>query len=149
MLFSYEVDYFLAGPKDKVSSLLISTPGHIALLMPGTYERQHVHMKGRQLFSISSKIRVIIRFNCPVGQHLDNPWNHKMYTECPAFQREKEVQKTSSSIDDTYPVEDILKMPEPSFLLMKILHSNNDLGKESKHDVLLIQGTFLEAEGAQ
>lgn len=50
--------------------------------------------------------------------------------------------------EDTHLVEDILKMPGPSFLQMKIQYSSNDLGKGSKTCVLLIQGTFLEAEGA-
>lgn len=72
-----------------------------------------------------------------------------MYIVCSAFHREEKVQKMGSLIDDTYPVEDILMMPEPSSLLMKILYSNNDLGKESKNGVLLIQDTSPEAEGVQ
>lgn len=40
-------------------------------------------------------------------------------------------------------------MPGPNFLKKKIQCSSNDLGKGSKICVLLIQDTFLEAEGAQ
>lgn len=82
-----------------------------------------------------------------------NTWTTLKVTKCtPHVQLPtggKACRKDVILIEDTYPNEDILKMPGPSSLQMKIQCSSNDLEKGSMTGVLLIQGTFLEAEGAQ